>query len=150
MKKQTLYILVGSAVIVFILVAISAGIYIKNLRNNAPAFESVAMPTMVATASTPTLVPTPLPTLTATLAAPGNIWVVTSIEPRALHVNGFDYDVAVFTNLNQPLVTIRAQCAGPSWPSPEIGHQYYMNNFEVLVPVEGNDSPLQRFHLLHD
>src|SRR3989339_23223 len=114
-------------------------------RAGEPAF-AVSTPVMLAT-------PTPLPVMTATLvptAMPGNIWVVMSIEESALYSNGFYYDVATFYNLAQPTLTVRAQCMIPSWPSPEIGHQFVLIYETVLVPVEGVESEIQRFLILDD
>lgn len=115
---------IGSAVIIFLLVACAPQIV------TTPA----VVPALV--------IQTPTPTL------PGNIWVVTGIEQSVIHQNGFNYDVATFTNLNQPAVTLRAQCSAPGWPSPEIGHQYTINEYRVMSPIEGIYSPLQRFWVL--
>lgn len=124
---------IGSAVIIFLLVAGVALIWLKNSSRQI--------------VTTPAVVPG-LVNQTPTSTLPGNIWVVTGIEQSVIHQNGFNYDVATFTNLNQPAVTLRAQCSAPGWPSPEIGHQYTINEYLVMSPIEGIYSPLQRFWVL--
>jgi len=124
---------VGLGVIIFLLIACAALFWTKNSSRL-----STATPTTISV----------VVTSTPTTALPGNIWVVSKIEEAAIHQNGYVYDVATFTNLDRPSVTLRAQCAAPGWPAPAIGQQYVMNDYRVLVPIEGIDSPLQRFFVL--
>jgi len=72
------------------------------------------------------------------------------MEENAIYANGFYYDVATFFNLDQPSLTVRAQCMNPGWPSPEIGHHFTLIYASVLVPIEGVESTIQRFLILDD
>ena len=90
----------------------------------------------------------PTPTVTPLPVVPGNIWIVASIEQNAIREGLFLYDVATFYNKNVPTIIMKAQCGAPGWPSPEIGQQYVLSEYNVLVPIEGIESPLQRFYPL--
>jgi hypothetical protein len=86
-----------------------------------------------------------------TPAVSGDKWKVISIEENAFEREGYLYDVAVFENVENSSVTLRAQCAEPTWPAPEIGTVYFLNEAGVLIPVtdnESNDPQLQRFIVL--
>lgn len=132
------YLWIGGAVIAFILFAIAAMILIKNLNKSQPV-RPVMLPQATAMA-TQTLAPTVAPT-----ALPGNIWVVKETKVDTIHENGFNYIVDIFYNESQPNLTIRASCRAPGWPAPVVGQRYVMMSDGLLVPIEGIDSPLQRF-----
>lgn len=101
------------------------------------------MPTQPFVLSTPTV--SPVVTAETQASAPGNIWVVSKTKVDKVKIGKYSYIVDEFTNEAQPSLIMRAHCAAPGAPAPEVGQKYLMNDFEVLVPVEGVDSPLQRF-----
>lgn len=137
-KIDKKYLWIGGAVVAFILFAIIAVILIKNL-NKPQAVLPVMLPQATAMA-TQALAPSVVST-----ALPGNIWVVKETKVDTIHKNGFNYIVDIFYNESQPNLTIRASCQAPGWPAPMVGQKYVMMGDGLLVPVEGIDSPLQRF-----
>lgn len=102
-------------------------------------------------------VPTPTPTAVQSSSSylpiqlkqagePANVWLVKKIKNNALRRNGFYYDVVTFVNKSDPSLRIKAQCAEPGWPSPDIGAEYTRNKWGVLAPVHDNKKHnLQRF-----
>ena len=109
---------------------------------------AIVIPQGVSALATPEMTPsatqTTVPTAISTSA--GDIWQVVEISKKAIHENGFDYDVATFSNVGNPAILMKAQCGAPGWPSPKIGQQYVLNDYNVLVPEQGIGSPLQRFY----
>jgi hypothetical protein len=135
------YIWIGIGIFVFVVLVCGILSVFMNTSTRQQA-EPLSTPVMLATAtSMVTLTPTP----TVTPVAPGIIWEVVSIEEHIIYENGFYYDVATFRNLNDPSVLIQARCAEPGWPQPEVGQQYVLNQYGVLIPIEGIESKLQRF-----
>lgn len=134
-------------VIIFLILLVLAGLWAVS-RPSQQLTSGEQLGTQMAL-STPIITPTPIMMPTATPEKPiGPVWVVSKIEEEAIHSHGFTYDVAIFTNLDSPSVSLRAQCSAPGWPSPEIGQQYTINEYRVMIPIEGVYSPLQRFWVL--
>lgn len=133
--------------LVMLILLVVAGLAFLSFRDLSLAWAPVLLPS-----ATPRPTSTPIPTMTPTPMATtekvaGPVWVLTRIEVGLFHENGYDYDIATFTNLDKPSVTIRARCSTPGWPT-EIGHQYIVNEYRVMIPIEGIFSPLQRFWVL--
>jgi hypothetical protein len=84
------------------------------------------------------------PTQTST-DTPSNLWRVTQIYPQSYSRSGYVYDLAVFENVTTG-ESIKAFCAEPGWPGPNVGDLFIRNEWNVLVPTQ-NDSPpwIQRF-----
>ncbi|EKD52744.1 MAG: hypothetical protein ACD_61C00256G0003 [uncultured bacterium] len=140
------YIRIGLGIFLVVALICSLIYWLTSLPTRQQA-SLLSTPTVLATA---TPVMTPTPTQTAIPAAPGNIWEVVAIEENKIYENGFHYDVATFKNLNDPSLIILARCAEPGWPQPEIGDRYVLNQYGVLIPIEGIGSLLQRFLVIED
>lgn len=148
-RKPLPWFIVGGILIFLIVFIWGMG---KIYANGEAEHEQAALATRMAYSTPspvlPTMTATPIPVVTQTPLAPGNIYVLASIEENGYSENGRVYDKAVFTNLNVPSLRITAHCSAPSWPSPEVGHQFVLNSYGVLVPIEGIYSPLQRFFVI--
>jgi len=80
-----------------------------------------------------------------------DVYRVSLIEESALQRHGYVYDVATFVNVVDESMVLRAQCAEPSWPSPDIGTRYRLNQWGVLIPeVDNENNNLQRFIVLDE
>jgi len=76
---------------------------------------------------------------------PSNQWKVTKIDPLSYRRSGYFYDLAVFENLSTG-ESIKAFCAEPGWPGPNLGDVYILNQWNVLVPTHNDNPPwIQRF-----
>ncbi len=109
-------------------------------QNNHPPQQIFVTPQ-----NTPTSLVTPIPLVTPE-NVPGNIWIVSRTNVSVVHQNGYSYIVDEFRNEKNPSLVMLARCGAPSWPAPEVGHKYVMNEWNVLGPIEGIDSKLQRFY----
>lgn len=135
-----------SAVIIFLLVACGAFLWIRN-SSRLPVEPMSSSPQILAT---PAVFPVVQLTPTQPALAPGDVWMVVRVGPEFVKKNGYKYMIAVFSNQNVPSLTISRMCGAPGWPAPEAQHLYLMNYGGVLVPIEGIDSPLQRFYEFSD
>ena len=141
------YLWIGLGILGFIVLVCVISSLILSSSSTRQQANSLSTPVMLATA-TPVMTPTATPT--ATPVGPGNIWEVVAIEENKIYENGFHYDVATFKNLNDPSLIILARCAEPGWPQPEIGDRYVLNQYGVLIPIEGIGSLLQRFLVIEE
>ena len=82
--------------------------------------------------ATPTIVPTPTPVILV------NVWIVSYIEEAGYYRDGYNFDLATFYNRDDPNVVLYAHCANPDWPSPEIGKEYYKDEWGMLRPIVNN------------
>ncbi len=135
--------------LVMLILLVMAGLAFLSFRDLSHYWAPALLPPTATPRPTMTPTPTVTPTPTPVPEKPaGPIWVVSRIEEGLFHENGFVYDIATFTNLDKPSVTIRARCSAPGWPSPEIGHKFTINEYRVMIPIEGIQSSLQRFWVL--
>ncbi len=70
---------------------------------------------------------------------PSNLWMVTKIDPQSYTLRGYVYDLGVFENVSTG-ENIKAFCADPGWPAPNLGDLFIRNEWDVLVPIN-NDKP---------
>ena len=122
-------VLISGGVLALILLVL-----ILFLAFGASKKEAVTMPRFI---SVPTPMATPTVEASPTQATlPGNLWSI---------VSDVDADgVATFTSV-KGLLAMRAQCQCRECPEPELYHQYVLGEDGLLVPIEGADSPLQKF-----
>ncbi len=85
-----------------------------------------------------------LPTETST-ETPSNLWKVTKIYPQSYGFGGYVYDLGVFENISTGEI-IKAFCANPGKPSPNLGDLFIRNDWNVLVSINNNKPPwIQHF-----
>ncbi len=70
---------------------------------------------------------------------PSNLWKVTKIYPQSYSFGGYVYDLGVFENVSTG-ENIKAFCANPGKPAPNLGDLFIRNDWNVLVPIN-NDKP---------
>jgi hypothetical protein len=85
-----------------------------------------------------------LPTETPT-KTPSNLWMVTKIYKQSYSFRGYVYDLGVFENVSTG-ENIKAFCADPGWPTPNLGDLFIRNDWNVLLPINNDNPPwIQHF-----
>ncbi len=150
-EKKHLWLGLGFIVLLVIVIVVASILGSANRQNAEPQMifaTPETTPTTIVPVTPIVTLPISTPTQSASYAT-GSVWEVVSIEKKALQQNGFSYDVATFALVGQSTVTLKAHCAEPQWPSPEIGHKYVsLNDRGVIITEEGIKITLQRFYIL--
>ncbi|HEX7432132.1 MAG TPA: hypothetical protein VF326_00620 [Anaerolineaceae bacterium] len=77
---------------------------------------------------------------------PANLWMVTKIYTQSYSFRGYVYDLGVFENVSTG-ENIKAFCADPGWPAPNLGDLFIRNDWNVLVSIN-NDKPPWTQHFI--
>jgi hypothetical protein len=77
---------------------------------------------------------------------PANLWMVTKIYTQSYSLRGYMYDLGVFKNVSTG-DNIKAFCANPGRPAPNLGDLFIRNDWNVLVPIN-NDKPPWTQHFI--
>ena len=81
---------------------------------------------------------------------PSNLWKVTKIYPQSYSFRGYVYDLGVFENVSTG-ENIKAFCANPGKPAPNLGDLFIRNDWNVLVPINNDKPPwIQHFIVINN
>jgi hypothetical protein len=89
-----------------------------------------------------------LPTKTPT-ETPSNLWKITKIDTQSYRLRGYVYDLGVFENVRTG-ENIKAFCADPGWPAPNLGDLFIRNDWNVLVPIKNDNPPWTQHFIVID
>jgi hypothetical protein len=118
-------------------------------ENSPAASDHIFLPAIAADLPTQQVESSPLLEVAPTQTPP-NLWRVTEIQAQSYRLRGYVYDLGVFENIRTG-ETIKAFCANPGWPTPNIGDLYMRNEWNVLLPLNNDEPPwIQHFIVIED
>lgn len=145
MKRTTLF--VGVFVVFLLFVGALWYFSSRSQRKSVPAETGTAAAFLTQTPTqasllTPTQAPTPVPTIVYTLN--DDEWVVIEVHDLDYGFRGVMHDTAIFQSKWGEQK--EGMCAAPSWPQPDPGDVFVLNQWGVFIPLtEDPKHPTQRF-----
>jgi hypothetical protein len=164
--KQEQKVMLAIFLAILLLLCIAGTIYVINLSRRRPA----AVPLLFSTPTTASVslylpltsreippvegkpgpaagaLPTESPAESPS-AIPANQWKLIEDDPLSYNLRGYWYDLGVFENLSTG-DKIKAFCADPGWPSPNLGDLFLRNDYNVLIPIDNDQPPLKQHFII--